>query len=545
MGMFKDFRIFSLPGGFALTVLLVLGNAQDHQTGFISLDCGLPVYSSYSDQTTDIHYTSDASYVNTGEIMNVSPEFKTNVDVRRQLWTVRSFPDGDRNCYHIRLTAGVKYLIRGTFMYGNYDKKDELPVFDLHIGPNKWDSLKFESASAVINKEIIHIPSSNYIHVCLINKNSGTPFISALELRPLRNFTYVSESGSLALVTRTDTGATKSQTFRYKDDKFDRIWTTETFSACTSLNTSLNVNADQNDYEPPSVVMSTAASTKDANTSLDFYWDAPPNDNSGYYIYMHFAEVEELAKVKQYRAFIVTINGNFWHGPVVPDYLLDSTVSSQSALTGAGKYSVSLKRTENSTLPPIINAFEIYKVIELLQNETDQDDVDAINNTKLTYGVKRNWQGDPCFPAAYVWNGLECYSHNNTARITSLNLSSSGLNGRIIAPYISNLTMLVSLDLSNNSLIGSIPDFLSQLPSLKVLKLEKNNLKGSVPVQLIEKSKNRSLLLSVDPNLCSSASCGKKSIAVIAAVASVAGLAIIILLTAAAIFWSLKRRKRK
>ncbi|KAG6665183.1 hypothetical protein CIPAW_02G143400 [Carya illinoinensis] len=516
--------------------------------GFISLDCGLPENSSYSDPTTDIYYISDASCVSTGAIMSVSTEFRTN-EVRKQLWNVRSFPDGDRNCYYIRLTAGVRYLIRGTFMYGNYDAKGELPVFDLHIGPNKWDSLKFESASAVIYKEIIHVPSSSYIHVCLLNTDSGTPFISALELRPLRNNTYVSESGSLALVARADTDLLRLRKLfykRYKDDKFDRIGSAESFSVWTSLSTPLIVNAGQNTYEPPSVVMSTAATTKDANTSLDFYWDVPPNDNSGYYIYMHFAEVEEL-KANQYRAFNVNLNGNFWYGPVVPYYLYDFTVYSQSALTG-GRYNFSLTRTENSTLPPIINAVEIYEVIQLLQTETDQEDVDAIINTKLMYGVTRNWQGDPCFPQAYMWNGLECSSgsgYNNTPRITSLNLSSSGLTGGI-APYISNLTMLVSLDLSNNSLTGSVPDFLSQLPSLSILKLEKNKLTGSVPVQLVEKSKNGALLLSVDPNLCSSASCKKKkSIAVIAAVASVAGLVIVLLLTTAAIFWSLKRRKRK
>jgi hypothetical protein len=151
--------------------------------GFISLDCGLPQNSSNNGRTTDIYYISDATFIDAGISNTISPEFRNNA--KQHLWHVRSFPQGLRNCYHITITIGVRYLIRGTFMYGNYDAGDKLPEFDLHLGPNMWDSVKLSGASAVIYKEIIHVPSSNYIHVCLVNTGSGTPFISTLELRPL------------------------------------------------------------------------------------------------------------------------------------------------------------------------------------------------------------------------------------------------------------------------------------------------------------------------------------------------------------------------
>lgn len=99
-------------------------------------------------------------------------------------------------------------------MYGNYDAGNKLPEFDLHLGPNMWDSVKLNDASTVTYKEIIHVPSLNYIHVCLLNTGSGTPFISALEFRPLPNNTYVSTSGSLALFARVDIGTITNQTFR-------------------------------------------------------------------------------------------------------------------------------------------------------------------------------------------------------------------------------------------------------------------------------------------------------------------------------------------
>ena len=100
-------------------------------------------------------------------------------------------------------------------MHGNYDGQDNnLPEFDLHLGPNMWDTVKIKNASSTVNKELIHIPTLNYIHVCLVNTNLGTPFISAIELRPLSDKAYVTESGSLALLARTDDGSLTDRVYR-------------------------------------------------------------------------------------------------------------------------------------------------------------------------------------------------------------------------------------------------------------------------------------------------------------------------------------------
>ncbi|PNX90409.1 leucine-rich repeat receptor-like protein kinase at2g19210-like protein, partial [Trifolium pratense] len=45
--------------------ILVLIQAQD-QSGFISLDCGLPENSTYSEKLTGINYISDAKFIDTG-----------------------------------------------------------------------------------------------------------------------------------------------------------------------------------------------------------------------------------------------------------------------------------------------------------------------------------------------------------------------------------------------------------------------------------------------------------------------------------------------
>ena len=118
--------------------------------------------------------------------------------------------------------------------------------------------------------------------------------------------------------------------------------------------------------------MSTAATPKTDSSPLNFNWDSE-TATSEYYIYMHFAEVEKL-KANQSRSFYITINGEPFHGPYVPEYLSTETLSSRWALTKAKNYEVSILKTENSALPPILNAVEIYSVRNLSQSETDQQD---------------------------------------------------------------------------------------------------------------------------------------------------------------------------
>ncbi|XP_061356610.1 probable LRR receptor-like serine/threonine-protein kinase At1g05700 [Gastrolobium bilobum] len=541
MGMLLHF-LFVLLGVLAIVVLV---QAQD-QSGFISIDCGLPEDSSYTSKNTGINYISDAKFIDSGVSKRVSLALQGTL--YRQLDYVRSFPSGVRNCYRINVTSGTKYLIRVTFYYGNYDGKNQVPQFSLHLGANFWNTVTFPNASLYYSREIIYSPPLDYIHVCLANTGNGTPFISAIELRTLKNDTYdTNSSASLERFLRLNLGSITNLESRYKDDVYDRIWSPFTLSESTPLSTALSPDElSLNEYKPPAVVMSTAITPDNASAPLNFSWD-PNNVNDQYYIYMHFNEVEKLA-ANETRAFNITMNGKLFYGPMVPAYRSTNTIFSRSALTRATRYQFSLFQTETSTLPPIINALEIYTVKDFSQSETEQDDVDAITNIKNSYGVARNWQGDPCSPVGYLWEGLNCsFDGDNPPRITSLNLSSSGLTGQI-ASSISKLTMLQYLNLSNNSLSGPVPDFLTQLQSLKVLNLENNNLTGFVPSELLDRSNKGSLSLSVgkNPNLCDSASCNPqtdKNSIVIPVVAAVAGILVLLVIAAAAVICSLKKRK--
>ncbi|KAI3754219.1 hypothetical protein L1987_53998 [Smallanthus sonchifolius] len=131
------------------------------QTGYISIDCGSPENFNYVDLDTGISYTSDGSFVNTGINRNISLEYAypNNPNLPQPLSDLRSFPQGNKNCYTLRPNGGKTSLnlIRATFMYGNYDGENKLPEFDLYLGVNLWLSVKFRNFSDVVTTEIISV----------------------------------------------------------------------------------------------------------------------------------------------------------------------------------------------------------------------------------------------------------------------------------------------------------------------------------------------------------------------------------------------------
>ena len=118
--------------------------------------------------------------------------------------------------------------------------------------------------------------------------------------------------------------------------------------------------------------MSTASTPINVSAPLELSWYTE-NATSEYHIYMHFSEVVKL-KANQSRSFNITINGKHWYGPFTPEYLHTITVYSPSFVGIAQKYDILISKIENSTLPPIINAFEIYSVIDLSQSGTYKQD---------------------------------------------------------------------------------------------------------------------------------------------------------------------------
>ncbi|KAL0857128.1 hypothetical protein Bca101_062282 [Brassica carinata] len=465
--------------------LIHLVEAQD-QKGFISLDCGLsPNEPPFDDSKTGLTYSTDDGFVQTGKTGRIQKELEASY--RKIYWTLRYFPEGTRNCYTLNVTEGTSYLITALFVYGNYDGLNKYPRFDLHLGPNFWETIDMSIWTNGTFEEIIHKTTSKSLQVCLVKTGQSNPLISTLELRPLHNNTYNTQSGSLRNYRR-NYFSTASRNIRYPNDVTDRDWTPYFNGTQWTEVTSLNVKISSNDYNLPQSVMASASTPKSAFAPWNFSWSIFPSTTQ-FYIYMHFAEIQTL-QANETREFSVSVNGKFAYERYSPTKLSMETIFlSKPQQCEEGKCIVELLRTSNSTLPPLMNAFEIYTVIEFPQLETNQDDVLAIKSIQNTYDLKRiNWQGDPCVPKEFLWDGLNCDKSETSMPpiVTFLNLSSSKLTGNI-APAIRNLTHLQELDLSNNNLTGGVPEFLADIKSLLVINLSGNNLNGSIPQALLQK----------------------------------------------------------
>jgi len=119
--------------------------------------------------------------------------------------------------------------------------------------------------------------------------------------------------------------------------------------------------------------MRTAVTPANASAPLVISWE-PKDETDEFYVYMHFTEIQELT-TNQTRQFDIMRNGELWIPNFSPRYLVVDTLNTSSASAVNGKViTYSLVRTGNSTLPPIISAIEIYRVIDLQKPETLQAD---------------------------------------------------------------------------------------------------------------------------------------------------------------------------
>uniref|UniRef100_A0A0D3ECU1 Protein kinase domain-containing protein n=1 Tax=Brassica oleracea var. oleracea TaxID=109376 RepID=A0A0D3ECU1_BRAOL len=448
----------------------------DGLQGFISLDCGLSaeeLSSPYDEPSTGLRFSSDAAYIQSGLTGSIQPNRESQY--LKPYRTLRYFPNGSRNCYNLNVEKGSKYLVRAFFVYENYDGLNIKPKFDLYLGPKLWSTVEWQERDDVRRVEMLHIPTSNSLQICLVKNGTTIPLISTLEIRPVGNTIYETVSGSLNLYFRTFFN--KSDTYiRYPSDRYDRVWTWYFRNEWTQISTTLQVEVNnlENDYDPPNAALTSAAIPTNSNLPLMINW------------------------------------------------------------TSRRECSLQLIRTNRSTLPPLINAHEVYTVIHFPQSETNENDVVSVQNIKTTYRISKNsWQGDPCVPQQLMWEGLNCRITDKSTppRITYLNLSSSGLTGTI-ADYIQNLTQLETLDLSNNNLTGEVPEFLGNMKSLVFINLSRNDLSGLIPQALLRKG-----LLDPqgNPRLCLSDSCiPPKSkpfpVAIVASLASVAIILVVLVL---------------
>lgn len=157
---------------------------------------------------------------------------------------------------------------------------------------------------------------------------------------------------------------------RYPEDAYDRLWNPRSLSWLTHISTTSYVS-DGESYNLPEAVRQNAATPTNASLPLTISW-TPENPNDQFCMYLHSAEIQDL-QANETREFSVYLNGNSFADQVIPEKLEITTIENPITMTCEGEEcSLQLTRTRISTLPPLLNAYEIYRVIQSTQPETNE-----------------------------------------------------------------------------------------------------------------------------------------------------------------------------
>lgn len=171
---------------------------------------------------------------------------------------------------------------------------------------------------------------------------------------------------------------------RYPLDPHDRLWSTyDTIPSWKEISaTSVVQNYLSDAYDVPSAVMQTAA-TPVNGSRIDFSWDSSDpsvNISSRYFFIFYFAELQSVAS-NALRQFDIIVNNSTWNSkPYTPPFLFADSIS--GTVQGQERYTISLVAIKNATLPPILNAMEMYLIKPI--SETATDPVDGMD-LKLQY----------------------------------------------------------------------------------------------------------------------------------------------------------------
>lgn len=472
----------SLP--FLLSLLSRFSYAQN--PGFVSLDCGGKV--NFTDEL-GLRWTADDK-LSFGETSTISVVNET----RKQYTTLRHFPaDSRKYCYTLNVVSRTRYLLRATFLYGNFDNNNVYPKFDLSFGATHWCTIVISDANTIEMRELIFLATSSAVDVCLSNATTGQPFISTLELRQFNGsvyYTQYEEQFYLSVSARINFGAQSDAPIRYPDDPFDRIWESDSVKKANylvdvaagtekiSTNLPIDVNSDE---MPPVKVMQTAV--VGTNGSLTYRMNLEGFPGTGW-AFTYFAEIEDLSPDES-RKFRLVLPGQ----PDISKAVVNIEENAQGKyrlyepgftnLTLPFVLSFRFGKTSDSSRGPLLNALEINKYLEKNDGTLDGAAIsDVVSHYTLADWAQEG--GDPCLPVPWSW--VHC-SSDPQPRIVSILLSSKNLTGNIPSG-ISKLTGLVELWLDGNMLTGSIPDFTGCM-DLKIIHLENNQLTGDIPSSLV------------------------------------------------------------
>ncbi|CAM0955717.1 unnamed protein product [Alopecurus aequalis] len=454
-----------------LLLLLPLAAGQRFRGFSYVLDCGAPA-------TTDsrgLHWVPDDPYVSAG----TSSKLSVQGILDPTLATLRAFPHrpGAKFCYSLDVDPKRRYILRPTFFYGSSSPPP--PVFDLIVDGTFWTAVNTTDdnlAGSASNYEAVFPARGRNMTFCLgVNPNytNSGPFINALQVIQLDDPVYNStdfRSSAMGLIARTKFGSSGGDE-RYSGDSFDRHWQPFPDSKHAVSSTHNITSADFWNLPPPDVF--NTALVAEQNAPLVLQWPPIPLQNDSYYVALYFADTVADSS----RTFDVHINDYlFYEGLPVTSAGL-SVFATQWILSGLTRVIL----TSNSSLPPLINAGEVFGLFPIGRLTITRDALALESIKRSLQNIPDDWIGDPCMPHGYSWTGVTCHE-GKFIRVISLNFSNMGISGSL-SRDIANLTALTDISFANNNLSGPIPDLI-KLNKLQRLYLNDNKLNGTIPQTL-------------------------------------------------------------
>lgn len=164
--------------------------------------------------------------------------------------------------------------------------------------------------------------------------------------------------------------------FRYPDDMYDRIWSPMPGGngLIPVSNEALFINSNGGD-NPPEKVLKNAITTSNTSEFIQLGTGGFPTFEVPAYMTMYFSEVTQLAdsNSSQKRSFTV-YNGNESFSSIISPPYGNFTEMFLSNITVSSNTTFYLVATPDSTLPPLINAMEIFYISDPLTKGTNSKD---------------------------------------------------------------------------------------------------------------------------------------------------------------------------
>ncbi|KAG0483439.1 hypothetical protein HPP92_011523 [Vanilla planifolia] len=313
------------------------------------------------------------------------------------------------------------------------------------------------------------------MRVCLAGNDytDSDPFINTLEMIILDESVYNATDftkSALGLVMRSKFGY-DGPVIRYPDDRFDRFWMPFVGTGQLARNTN-NILVSGLWNLPPANIFDSAL-TSDGDNLMEMQWPPFSLPSASYYVSLYFADTSNGSS----RIFDVFINDYTFYRNLEVTSSGVSVFATNWELSGVTGISL----VSESVPPPIISAGEVFGIIDLGGITATRDVITLLSLKNSIVNLPLDWEGDPCSPQQYSWSGVSC-SNGSQIRVISLNLTNMGLSGSL-PPSIGNLTALTDLSFAHNNISGNIPD-LRRLRRLERLHLQSNHFNGSIPLSL-------------------------------------------------------------